>query len=668
MDPSFHPDSTTVEDESLDEESQTVEEELMETSNQQQSPNENSTEVVNIILAEILNQVWINVKPRRRRRKLDMRNWSRNVAKQRRSEGASYITTNKLRPAKLPKPIDCSRCKFKCNEHLSEDERNYICRYYWNMDYKSKKNFILSYVAVQSPKRVLATRNQRAQRTYTKKCFFSKGNDKVQVCQKFFCYTLCISPAVIIHAVKHRSNAHVFDNIDHRGKHVPSNKTSDEKLDQIRAHIESFPCMESHYVRKQTKRKYLDQKLNIRKMYNFYKEQCSENNIEPASEITYRRVFGNEYNLSFFMPKHDQCLTCTNYQKADLIKKQELQLNYDEHIARKEACNKEKDKDKKRANEDPHFCSVTFDLQAVLQIPTCEVSLLYYSRKLSVFNLCIYESAHPNNGYCFYWSEINGKKGSCEIGSILYHYLSNCLPQHTTEVSLFSDTCGGQNRNQFVAILLLWAVQKIDNLRVIEQKFLESGHTYMEADSMHSSIECAKKHNSIYSMLDWSRIFKSARRKRSCVVNGNKITIEPYHIKEFKFNEFLDLKKFSERFFKNRTTDTDGEPVQWLKIKRMRYVKGNINTIFFNYDLSENFKSINISDTKERSTTYSTRRSKKKYPRAPTATTVSKRIVTVISRSSTYKYVKKTRFAELVQERCNPRRASWLVSSTFNRK
>ena len=44
------------------------------------------------------------------------------------------------------------------------------------------------------------------------------------------------------------------------------------------------------------------------------------------------------------------------------------------------------------------------------------------------------------------------------------------LSNTVTEVSLFSDTYGGQNRNQNIAALLLYIVQTT-NIEVIEQKF-----------------------------------------------------------------------------------------------------------------------------------------------------------------------------------------------------
>ena len=76
-------------------------------------------------------------------------------------------------------------------------------------------------------------------------------------------------------------------------------------LDSIRQHIMSFPIMDSHYKRKDTNRKFLQQDLSITKMYDLYKANCTAEEIIPASSITYRRDLCNEFNFSFHKPKKD---------------------------------------------------------------------------------------------------------------------------------------------------------------------------------------------------------------------------------------------------------------------------------------------------------------------------------------------------------------------------
>ncbi|CAI6368821.1 unnamed protein product [Macrosiphum euphorbiae] len=43
---------------------------------------------------------------------------------------------------------------------------------------------------------------------------------------------------------------------------------------------------------------------------------------------------------------------------------------------------------------------------------------------------------------------------------------------------------------------------------------MESGHSYMEVDSMHSTIESAKKNVLVYTMQDWLTICRLARSNR----------------------------------------------------------------------------------------------------------------------------------------------------------
>lgn len=80
-------------------------------------------------------------------------------------------------------------------------------------------------------------------------------------------------------------------------------------------------------------------------------------------------------------------------------------------------------------------------------------------------------------------------------------YWINMLPDTVKEIFLFSDTCGGQNRNQHIPALFLYLTQTT-HLDVIEQKFLESGHTFMKVDSMHSTIENEQRFVSVYSVSD----------------------------------------------------------------------------------------------------------------------------------------------------------------------
>ena len=137
--------------------------------------------------------------------------------------------------------------------------------------------------------------------------------------------------------------------------------------------------------------------------------ECMHLNKIPSQKI-YRDVFVSEFNLGFFIPKKDQCVTC-NIEKSRL-KTNDVAASdeYIKHIEQKNRAQLEKKRDKQRMDTDPQFLSATFDLQSILQIPCGDTSQLYYKRKLALHNLTIYESSSPNRAFCNVWLEVDGRR------------------------------------------------------------------------------------------------------------------------------------------------------------------------------------------------------------------------------------------------------------------
>ncbi|KAF6208159.1 hypothetical protein GE061_016610 [Apolygus lucorum] len=136
--------------------------------------------------------------------------------------------------------------------------------------------------------------------------------------------------------------------------------------------------------------------------------------------------------------------------------------------------------------------------------------------------------------------------------------------------------------------MLLYIVNTHPNLKSIEHKFLWSGHTQMEADSMHSAIESAEANVPVYSVQGWMMIMRMARSAR------NNEKCKPYHVRELKFGDMVDLKKLSAMLMTNRLNDKEGEKVSWLRIERLKFIKGS-NTILFSYNYFGNYSEQNPS-------------------------------------------------------------------------
>jgi hypothetical protein len=168
------------------------------------------------------------------------------------------------------------------------------------------------------------------------------------------------------------------------------------------------------------------------------------------------------------------------------------------------------------ALSNPDCVAVTFDLETVLPIPHSKIADVYYKRCLATYNLCIY-SPGDAEGKCYIWDETNGGRGSCEVGTCLINYIC-AFPTNVSEIVLYSDTCGGQDRNQFVMVGLSYAMKKNKNLRKIGHKFFEKGHSEMECDLMHAAIEHARRNTNVYVPSQCDTIVLKARRKNPYIV------------------------------------------------------------------------------------------------------------------------------------------------------
>jgi len=266
--------------------------------------------------------------------------------------------------------------------------------------------------------------------------------------------------------------------------------------------INSFPQVEGHYCRSNSTVSYLSPELSISQMYRLYKSDfCATKNIsDPVTSGVYRRIFVTDFNLRFFVPKKDQCSTCNAYYDATGDEKTALKSQWEEHKRREKESMEMKEADKSTAKADKSVAAITFDLQAVLPIPFAGDAQIYYMRKLAAYNFTIYETG-TQKGFCYIWDETEGHRGANEIATCLLHYI-RLLPSCVKQVCTFSDTCAGQNRNQHLCAAMLYAISST-SVSLIDVKYMESGHSYLEADSMHSTIERARRHQKI---LQYTRV------------------------------------------------------------------------------------------------------------------------------------------------------------------
>ncbi|KAE9525581.1 hypothetical protein AGLY_014108 [Aphis glycines] len=108
------------------------------------------------------------------------------------------------------------------------------------------------------------------------------------------------------------------------------------------------------------------------------------------------------------------------------------------------------------------------DMQAVKLCPYLQASALYYSMKLKVHNLTIYNI-----------------EASVSTTILIKHLEKVCLDKKA--IVVYTDGCGYQNRNVVLSSgLLKYSMKYKVN---VQQKYLIKGYTQMELDSIHSLVE-----------------------------------------------------------------------------------------------------------------------------------------------------------------------------------
>lgn len=396
------------------------------------------------------------------------------------------------------KPNSCSanNCNNKCYE-INEERRKNLFLHFWVLDSMRRKDWLISHSKKQSIKRHRSS--NKCSRKNTFKYFINEGEGQRQVCQQFLLCTLDIKQKTLYNTVANSFQGSASEDL--RGKHVPSNKTPDIVIENVRKYIQELPALPSHYCRKNSKRTYLPQEFkNMTNLYRLYKEYQEKNGLQYAGEKVFKKVVTTEFNIGFHVPRKDKCLKCTQFENDKDINEEEKLKHFKD---KKETTERFKAHQDIHNKDDTILCT-TFDLQKVLNTPHGENMMLYYSRKLAVYNLTFYESG-TRNGFCYTWSEIDGKRGANEASSILQKYINEVDHRGTVKhLLLYCDSCPGQNKNKTVLTCINVTLQNCNNLLSIQINYLLPGHTYMPVDSVHSVIEKSLNGVIIWAPSQWS--------------------------------------------------------------------------------------------------------------------------------------------------------------------
>lgn len=151
-----------------------------------------------------------------------------------------------------------------------------------------------------------------------------------------------------------------------------------------------------------------------------------------------------------------------------------------------------------------------------MYLPALTHTQMYYSRQFTCINLGIHFEDEAK-GFMYMWDERSGKRGCNEIGSCVYNFITTQLKTTKPKLILWSDNCGGQNKNQGILAMYITLVAK-GYFDEIIHKFPQPGHTFLSCDRDFGCIEKAKKGLKPEVPMDLIRIIASARLRNPFII------------------------------------------------------------------------------------------------------------------------------------------------------
>lgn len=400
-----------------------------------------------------------------------------------------------------------------------------------------------------------------------------------EVCKVALIRTLQINESRLVTALnKHK---HCDSYTDGRGQTRSGfNALPLSKRVEVQKHIESFPKYISHYTRSQTESKYLNSELNLSKMYRLYK--ISHENL--VSKSYYKKIFYQDFNLRFKVPKKDTCVKCDCYiakiKNSCGAERLMVEEWHKDHLVQADSFREQMNADLALAKVDDEVETLPFDMQKILTVPRIPTSITYYKRQLNLYNLGLHVGSTGKSIFNI-WLEYEASKGTQEVGSCMKKYIES-IKSPVKKLLLWSDSCGGQNRSIKFVLMMIYLLQRHPSLESISMRYLQSGHSFLPNDSDFGDVECSiKTAGRLYTDTDYIKVMEDCRIE-------NKFCIERLH-----GDDFFSVKQLEEATT-NRKKDTDNVKVSWLDTHEILIEKSDPFTIKMRKHFQGVFQSVNI--------------------------------------------------------------------------
>lgn len=393
---------------------------------------------------------------------------------------------------------------------ISEDTRKSVFKYFWSLgSWEAKKAYLKNLIRMRQ---VIRRRKESVSENQHKNLAFDyfipdAENIPIRVCKDFMLKTFDLQAETVTEWVKTlQTEQPAAEEQDLRTRHQKRTSTTvatvsnnAEKQQSVKEWLDLLPKVCSHYCRAYTNRVYVEDTFESKAhMHRIYLIWCQDNTKPKASKRVFYMVLDVE-KISIYKPRKDQCDVCVSYKEGHTSEEV-----YQLHILKKNEAKIAKS-DAINLTIFSDILVITMDVQSVLLCPKILVSVQYYKQKLQMHNFSIYLN-NTQDVQLYVWHEANGGVTSNEFTSCIIDFLKKQTAYK--KFILISDGCSYQNRNKVLASSLA-NLSKTQNVE-IEQIILEKGHTMMEVDSVHSTLE-KKFRPPIYAPIDYVNKMKEAR-------------------------------------------------------------------------------------------------------------------------------------------------------------
>lgn len=423
---------------------------------------------------------------------------------------------------------------------------------------------------------------EQSTKQYTMTYFLSDaGAARQKVCKTFFLSTLGYSrSSSVVHCImKSTPTDNVMATKDARGGRRESLCTDTEAIQQ---HIESYHPALPHYRRAHAPhRRYLPNELTISDMHADY------NTRHPAAHISYmtyqRQV--KDKNISFAKLGTEECEMC---KKLELTHTKD---DDDDCIEDCEACVRQRDHDTlKREARETYIAEGaevsegkmvrSVDLQKVIMLPIMPgVKSVCFTKRIIAFHetfapIDAYKRLNKTNSIV--WHEgLAGRLGE-EIASTFLIAIKQ--DREFQKLVYFMDNCTAQNKNWTLFTALIDIVNSKDiSANTITFKYLEAGHTFMSADSIHAEVEKRiRKKKNVFDFDDFVAVVEAPKIKVTVppadsfkalkpMQSQAKLSKRPCLLSEMRVVEFR--RGSTVMHFKRRHSDIEFSPFDFLMKK-----------------------------------------------------------------------------------------------------